>query len=114
MLRRLRQHRVPPIRPRTRLRTKPPHHHRRAQTPLHDLPPPPPPTTTNGGVDLRSTTPGGQVTFRRQLPTTDPRGQMRTPLCDAFAIEYPIFAFTPCRDVAAAVSKTGGLRRLMA
>ena len=34
---------------------------------------------------------------------------MRTQLCDIFEIEYPIFAFTHCRDVAAAVSKAGGL-----
>jgi NAD(P)H-dependent flavin oxidoreductase YrpB (nitropropane dioxygenase family) len=34
---------------------------------------------------------------------------MRTPLCDVFEIEYPIFAFTHCRDVVAAVSKAGGL-----
>ena len=33
---------------------------------------------------------------------------MRTPLCDTFGIEYPIFAFTHCRDVVAAVSKAGG------
>src|SRR5258708_26910938 len=34
---------------------------------------------------------------------------MRTELCDEFGIEYPIFAFTHCRDVVAAVSKAGGL-----
>ena len=34
---------------------------------------------------------------------------MRTPLCDELGIEYPIFAFTHCRDVVAAVSKAGGL-----
>jgi len=34
---------------------------------------------------------------------------MRTPLCDAFGIEYPIFAFTPSEHVAAEVSKAGGL-----
>lgn len=34
---------------------------------------------------------------------------MRTPLCDAFGIEYPIFAFTPSEHVAAAVSRAGGL-----
>src|SRR5271154_7637892 len=34
---------------------------------------------------------------------------MQTPLCDLFGIEYPIFAFTHCRDVVAAVSKAGGL-----
>src|SRR3982750_153242 len=34
---------------------------------------------------------------------------MRTPLCDQFGIEYPIFAFTHCRDVVAAVSNAGGL-----
>ena len=34
---------------------------------------------------------------------------MRTDLCDVFVIEYPIFAFSHCRDVVAAVSKAGGL-----
>ena len=34
---------------------------------------------------------------------------MRTPLCDQLGIEFPIFAFTHCRDVVAAVSKAGGM-----
>ena len=34
---------------------------------------------------------------------------MRTPLCDFVGIEFPILAFTHCRDVAAAVSRAGGL-----
>jgi NAD(P)H-dependent flavin oxidoreductase YrpB (nitropropane dioxygenase family) len=34
---------------------------------------------------------------------------MRTAICDRLGIEFPIFAFTHCRDVAAAVSKAGGL-----
>ncbi len=34
---------------------------------------------------------------------------MRTPVCDLFGIEFPIFAFSHCRDVVAAVSKAGGL-----
>ena len=33
---------------------------------------------------------------------------MRTPLCDDLGIEFPIFAFTHCRDVVVAVSKAGG------
>lgn len=33
---------------------------------------------------------------------------MRTELCKQLGIEYPIFAFTHCRDVVAAVSKAGG------
>ncbi|MFI5366943.1 MAG: NAD(P)H-dependent flavin oxidoreductase [Candidatus Binatia bacterium] len=33
---------------------------------------------------------------------------MRTELCDKLGIEFPIFAFTHCRDVVAAVSKAGG------
>jgi NAD(P)H-dependent flavin oxidoreductase YrpB (nitropropane dioxygenase family) len=33
---------------------------------------------------------------------------MRTPLCDQLGIEFPIFAFTHCRDVVAAVSNAGG------
>ena len=34
---------------------------------------------------------------------------MRTPICDRFGIEFPIFAFSHCRDVVAAVSKAGGM-----
>lgn len=33
---------------------------------------------------------------------------MRTRLCDTFGTEFPIFAFSHCRDVVAAVSKAGG------
>lgn len=34
---------------------------------------------------------------------------MHTALCDELGIEFPIFAFTHCRDVVAAVSNAGGL-----
>ena len=34
---------------------------------------------------------------------------MHTRLCDELGIEFPIFAFSHCRDVVAAVSKAGGL-----
>src|SRR5256885_1887918 len=34
---------------------------------------------------------------------------MRTKLAQQLGLEYPIFAFTHCRDVVAAVSKAGGL-----
>ena len=34
---------------------------------------------------------------------------MRTPLCDEFGMELPIFAFSHCRDVVAAVSRAGGM-----
>src|SRR5215217_3390802 len=38
-----------------------------------------------------------------------PRGTtVRTPICDRLGIELPIFAFSHCRDVVAAVSKAGG------
>ena len=33
---------------------------------------------------------------------------MRTPICEQLDIEFPIFAFSHCRDVVAAVSKAGG------
>src|SRR4051812_285192 len=33
---------------------------------------------------------------------------MRTPLCDRLGIEFPIFAFSHCRDVVAAVTRAGG------
>ena len=34
---------------------------------------------------------------------------MHTRLCDDFGTEFPIFAFTHCRDVVAAVIRAGGL-----
>jgi len=34
---------------------------------------------------------------------------MRTELCERLGIEYPIFAFTHCRDVVVAVGKAGGI-----
>ncbi len=34
---------------------------------------------------------------------------MRTPVCDEFEIDVPIFAFTHCRDVVAAVTNAGGM-----
>jgi NAD(P)H-dependent flavin oxidoreductase YrpB (nitropropane dioxygenase family) len=33
---------------------------------------------------------------------------VRTPVCDMFGIEFPIFAFSHCRDVVAAVTRSGG------
>jgi NAD(P)H-dependent flavin oxidoreductase YrpB (nitropropane dioxygenase family) len=33
---------------------------------------------------------------------------MHTPICDKLGIEFPIFAFSHCRDVVAAVSRAGG------
>ncbi|HEX8804179.1 MAG TPA: nitronate monooxygenase, partial [Acidimicrobiales bacterium] len=34
---------------------------------------------------------------------------MRTDICEQLGIEFPIFAFSHCRDVVAAVSRAGGL-----
>ena len=34
---------------------------------------------------------------------------MRTRICDEFGIEYPIFGFTPSPEVAAAISRAGGM-----
>ena len=33
---------------------------------------------------------------------------MRTPICDRLGIEFPMFAFSHCRDVVAAVTNAGG------
>jgi NAD(P)H-dependent flavin oxidoreductase YrpB (nitropropane dioxygenase family) len=33
---------------------------------------------------------------------------LRTPICDRLGVEFPIFAFSHCRDVVAAVSNAGG------
>jgi NAD(P)H-dependent flavin oxidoreductase YrpB (nitropropane dioxygenase family) len=37
-----------------------------------------------------------------------PEAAVRTPICDQLGIEFPIFAFSHCRDVVAAVTKAGG------
>ena len=34
---------------------------------------------------------------------------MKNRICDLLGIEFPILAFTHCRDVAAAVTKAGGM-----
>ena len=34
---------------------------------------------------------------------------MRTPICDLFGLEFPIFAFSHCRDVVAAITSAGGM-----
>lgn len=34
---------------------------------------------------------------------------MKSPICDMFGIEFPLLAFTHCRDVVVAVSKAGGM-----
>ena len=34
---------------------------------------------------------------------------MKTKLAEELGLEFPVFAFTHCRDVAAGVSKAGGL-----
>src|SRR3954468_21585001 len=34
---------------------------------------------------------------------------VRTRVCSMLGVEYPVFAFTHCREVAAAVSRAGGM-----
>jgi NAD(P)H-dependent flavin oxidoreductase YrpB (nitropropane dioxygenase family) len=34
---------------------------------------------------------------------------MKSPICDQLGIEFPLIAFTHCRDVVCAVSKAGGM-----
>lgn len=35
---------------------------------------------------------------------------MKSPVCDMLGIEFPLFAFSHCRDVVAAVSRAGNAR----
>jgi NAD(P)H-dependent flavin oxidoreductase YrpB (nitropropane dioxygenase family) len=58
----------------------------------------------SGAADLNPST---HSTDRpaRAVREEDP---MRTELCERLGIEFPIFAFTHCRDVVAAVSQAGG------
>ena len=34
---------------------------------------------------------------------------MKSPICEMFDIEFPLIAFSHCRDVVVAVSKAGGM-----
>jgi len=46
-----------------------------------------------------------------QRPKTLPPGvtaAMKSPICDMLGIEFPLLAFSHCRDVVAAVSRAGG------
>src|SRR5689334_17241667 len=36
------------------------------------------------------------------------RERMKSPICDMLGIEFPLLAFSHCRDVVAAVSRAGG------
>ena len=76
-------------------------------------------TATSGTSHACSSSVKGTLRLYRGGVTPAPRmsrssrvdgmiGGMRTPLCDRLGIEFPIFAFSHCRDVIAAVSKAGG------
>src|ERR1700723_618312 len=48
---------------------------------------------------------------KRAAPKKLPQGvstPMKSPICDMLGIEFPLFAFSHCRDVVAAVSRAGG------
>ena len=63
-------------------------------------------------VSSRCTADSASVPVRRRTLHAHHRSSpMQTDICDQLGIEFPIFAFTHCRDVVAAVSKAGGLRR---
>src|SRR3954452_15694920 len=61
-------------------------------------------TSSNARPAARPTTPGP-----RRSPPHKESDHMHTRVCDMFGIDLPIFAFSHCRDVVAAVSKAGGL-----
>src|SRR3546814_7496318 len=42
-------------------------------------------------------------------PTQERRGPMQSPICAMLGIEFPLLAFSHCRDVVVAVSKAGGI-----
>ena len=49
--------------------------------------------------------------LRPALPAIQPVGHtglVKTPICEQYGIEFPLFAFSHCRDVVAAVSNAGG------
>src|SRR3546814_2590564 len=42
-------------------------------------------------------------------PTQERRDPMQSPICAMLCIEFPLLAFSHCRDVVVAVSKAGGM-----
>ncbi len=67
-----------------------------------------------GEQHRRRTAPGPMpANSRIRSPASGPmrvycRILMKTPLCDLLGIEFPLFAFSHCRDVVAAVTNAGG------
>ena len=51
----------------------------------------------------------GEGLLAALITLTSARSTVHNELCDRLGIEFPIFAFTHCRDVAAAVSNAGGM-----
>src|SRR3569623_1200525 len=52
---------------------------------------------------------GDGLAFRRARATQRRRERiMKSPICDMLGIEFPLLAFSHCRDVVAAVSRAGG------
>src|SRR5215813_8886274 len=61
-------------------------------------------------TDHRLDTKLERVIVRRRLQRVRRGGiEVRTELCDVFGIDVPLFAFSHCRDVVAAVSRAGGM-----
>src|SRR5262249_34455143 len=58
-------------------------------------------------VDAMSLAVLQDVTYER--PEGKRKCTVRTEICDRLGLEFPIFAFSHCRDVVAAVSKAGGI-----
>src|SRR6478672_2584234 len=61
-----------------------------------------------GGGILPDARPRRRVSEARVPSAHGQERGMRTPICERLDIEFPIFAFSHCRDVVAAVSKAGG------
>jgi NAD(P)H-dependent flavin oxidoreductase YrpB (nitropropane dioxygenase family) len=71
----------------------------------------PPPVTTAvrpARSSIRRILPDAEVGRRFCDARGREENQMRTPICEQLDIEFPIFAFSHCRDVVAAVSRAGG------
>ena len=60
-------------------------------------------------VDEMPRQPSGKPDYPRARTWIDTRRSHEQPLTEMFGIEFPIFAFSHCRDVVAAVTNAGGM-----
>ena len=66
------------------------------------------PTETPQGCGRQTRPAASQAVSSNHLVRPAHTGRVKTEICDQYGIEFPLFAFSHCRDVVAAVTNAGG------